>query len=32
VTETVKYVLEESRLPEAWYNIVADRPEPLTVG
>jgi len=29
VTETVKYVLEESRLPEAWYNIVADLPEPL---
>ena len=27
--ETVKYVLDESRLPEAWYNIAADLPEPL---
>ncbi len=27
--ETVKYILDESRLPEAWYNIAADLPEPL---
>ena len=27
--ETVKYVLDESRLPEAWYNIASDLPEPL---
>ena len=26
--ETVKYTLDESRLPEAWYNIAADLPEP----
>ena len=26
--ETVKYILDESRLPEAWYNIAADLPEP----
>jgi tryptophan synthase beta chain len=29
VDETVKYVLDESRLPEAWYNIASDLPEPL---
>jgi tryptophan synthase beta chain len=26
--ETVKYVLDEKRLPEAWYNIAADLPSP----
>ena len=28
MSETVKYVLDESRLPEAWYNLAADLPEP----
>jgi tryptophan synthase beta chain len=28
MSDTVKYVLDESRLPEAWYNIAADLPEP----
>jgi tryptophan synthase beta chain len=28
VGETVKYVLDESRLPEAWYNLAADLPSP----
>jgi tryptophan synthase beta chain len=28
VDETVKYTLDESRLPEAWYNVAADLPEP----
>jgi tryptophan synthase beta chain len=28
VGETVKYTLHESDLPEAWYNIAADLPEP----
>ncbi len=27
--ETVKFVLEESQIPKAWYNIVADLPVPL---
>ena len=26
--ETVKYVLDETRLPKSWYNIVADLPRP----
>jgi tryptophan synthase beta chain len=26
--ETVKYVLDESRIPKAWYNIQADLPKP----
>ena len=26
--DTVKYTLDESRLPEAWYNLVADLPSP----
>ncbi len=26
---TVKFVLEESQIPKAWYNIVADLPVPL---
>jgi tryptophan synthase beta chain len=28
MSDQVKFVLEESRLPEAWYNIAADLPEP----
>ncbi|MFO0694371.1 MAG: TrpB-like pyridoxal phosphate-dependent enzyme [Polyangiales bacterium] len=28
MTDSVKYVLDESRLPKAWYNIVADLPTP----
>lgn len=30
VTDTVKYVLDESDLPKQWYNIAADLPEPPT--
>jgi tryptophan synthase beta chain len=26
--ETVKYVLDETRLPKSWYNLVADLPRP----
>ena len=29
MSDQVKFVLDESRLPEAWYNIAADLPEPL---
>ena len=28
MSDQVKYVLDESRLPEAWYNIAADLPSP----
>ena len=28
MAETVKYVLDESRLPRRWYNLVADLPTP----
>src|SRR5688500_1697461 len=28
MSDQVRYVLDESRLPEAWYNIAADLPEP----
>jgi tryptophan synthase beta chain len=28
MAETVKYVLDESRLPTRWYNLVADLPTP----
>ena len=28
MSEQVKYVLDETRLPEAWYNLAADLPEP----
>src|SRR5512138_2721990 len=28
MAETVKYVLDESRLPTRWYNLVADLPAP----
>ena len=29
MSDQVKFVLDESRLPEAWYNIAADLPVPL---
>jgi tryptophan synthase beta chain len=29
MTDSVKYVLDESRLPRAWYNLAADLPVPL---
>ncbi|MGZ8298651.1 MAG: TrpB-like pyridoxal phosphate-dependent enzyme [Allosphingosinicella sp.] len=29
MTETIKYLLGDDRIPRAWYNIVADLPEPL---
>ncbi len=29
MSETVKYLLDESRLPKFWYNIAADLPKPL---
>ena len=29
VNDTVKYVLEESRIPRVWYNLQADLPQPL---
>jgi tryptophan synthase beta chain len=29
MSDTVKYLLDESRIPKAWYNIAADLPEPL---
>lgn len=29
MTDTVKYQLEESQIPRAWYNIQADLPQPL---
>jgi len=28
MTENVKYLLDESRIPKAWYNIAADLPQP----
>jgi tryptophan synthase beta chain len=28
MSETVKYLIDEERLPKAWYNIVADLPRP----
>jgi tryptophan synthase beta chain len=28
MSDTVKYVLSEDRIPTAWYNILADLPEP----
>jgi len=28
MAETIKYVLDETRLPKSWYNIVADLPRP----
>ncbi|MGZ8198947.1 MAG: TrpB-like pyridoxal phosphate-dependent enzyme [Burkholderiales bacterium] len=29
MNDTVKYVLEESRIPKTWYNVQADLPKPL---
>jgi tryptophan synthase beta chain len=29
VTDSVKYLLDESQIPKAWYNIAADLPVPL---
>jgi tryptophan synthase beta chain len=29
MSETVKYLLDETKLPKTWYNIAADLPEPL---
>ena len=29
MSETVKYLLDESRIPKAWYNLAADLPTPL---
>ncbi|MDQ5908924.1 MAG: tryptophan synthase beta chain, partial [Pseudomonadota bacterium] len=29
MTEPVKYVLDETRMPKSWYNLVADLPTPL---
>jgi len=28
MSETVKYLLDESRIPKAWYNLMADLPSP----
>ena len=28
MSDSVKYVLEESRIPRYWYNLVADLPSP----
>ncbi len=28
MSDTIKYVLPENRIPETWYNIVADLPSP----
>jgi len=28
MTDTVKYLLDESRIPKHWYNIMADLPSP----
>jgi len=28
MNETIKYFLDESRIPKAWYNIQADLPKP----
>jgi len=29
MTESVKYLLDETKIPKAWYNLAADLPEPL---
>jgi len=29
VNDTVKYVLEEARIPKVWYNLQADLPKPM---
>jgi tryptophan synthase beta chain len=30
MSDTVKYILDESRIPKVWYNIAADLPKPLS--
>ena len=30
MADTIKYLLEESKLPKTWYNISADLPKPLS--
>jgi len=29
MSDQIKYLLDESRMPKAWYNIAADLPVPL---
>jgi len=29
MSDTVKYLLDESRIPKSWYNLAADLPKPL---
>ena len=29
MTDTIKYFLEESKMPKTWYNICADLPKPM---
>ena len=29
MTDSVKFLLDESRIPKAWYNLQADLPVPL---
>ena len=28
MTDSIKYILEENKLPKTWYNINADLPSP----
>lgn len=30
MTDTIKYLLEENKMPKFWYNIAADLPKPLS--
>ena len=32
MSDQVKFVLDESRIPEAWYNIAADLPGAAAAG
>src|SRR3970282_2977195 len=29
MSDSIKYMLDESRIPKVWYNLAADLPEPL---
>ena len=29
MSDTIKYLLDESRIPKVWYNLAADLPKPL---
>ena len=29
MSDTIKYFLEEGKMPKTWYNIAADLPKPL---